>query len=108
MQGWGYKLRRVLCFFAGTSLIELATALGIPPYLGRVRALLIALHWLTAVMIVWSASPTGSALALAAYLPAMAALVLWAFSKDISARAKGLAALQSGQAMAAELRAELS
>ncbi|KAL4446300.1 hypothetical protein ABPG77_003107 [Micractinium sp. CCAP 211/92] len=50
-QGWGYKLRRVLCFFAGTSLIELATALGIPPYLGRVRVLLIALHWATAVMI---------------------------------------------------------
>ncbi|KAL4446303.1 hypothetical protein ABPG77_003110 [Micractinium sp. CCAP 211/92] len=99
-QGWGYKLGRVLSFMAGTSLIDLATALGFPPYLGRVRALLIALHWATPPAVVWVAFHGGTP----AVLALMASSVAWAIGdQDLPARAQGLAALQAGQATAAEL-----
>lgn len=100
LQGWGLKLGRVLSFIAGTSYIDLATALGFPPYLGGVRALLIALHWATPPAVVWVAFHGGTP----AVLALMASSVAWAIGdQDLPARAQGLAALQAGQATAAEL-----
>ncbi|KAL4446299.1 hypothetical protein ABPG77_003106 [Micractinium sp. CCAP 211/92] len=102
-QGRGYMLWRVLCSIVATSFIDVASALGCPLYQGFRRLALIGLHWQAAIMAVWVAILVSRALALAVYLAAMAAYVLWAICMDIPARAQGLAALQAGRAAAAEL-----
>ncbi len=103
LQDRGYMLWRVLCSIVATSFIDVASALGCPLYQGFRRLALIGLHWQAAIMAVWVAILVSRALALAVYLAAMAAYVLWAICMDIPARAQGLAALQAGRAAAAEL-----
>lgn len=105
MQGWGHALLRIARFFMGTGLLDLSSALGCPLSLPWVRRVFVRLHWALILAMALVANGKISLLALAGFLSVGAAYaVCTTDSEDLPARAKGLKALQGGQATATALR----
>ncbi len=97
-------LWRAVCLTAGTALIDLASMLGFPPYLGWVRVILFMQHWALVVIIVRAATGASTVWDLAGIFTMAVSAVTAIGDKDVPARAKGLAAL-GGEAIAIELHA---
>ena len=107
LQGW-QRLRRVLLFIAGTSLMDVAAALGFPPFQVELLCTLCFCHWLAVVCITLAclrhlAADSWNLIGLA--ISMLASLGL--FFRDTAARANAVRELQGVSADAAALVASL-
>lgn len=111
LQGWLRLLRalwRLLLFFAGTSLMDVAAALGFPPFQAMLLCTLLICHWVVVALVITVVlcPLTIDALAIIA-LVLNIVLALGAFTQEVSARQNAVTELQSVATDAAALLARL-
>eukprot|EP00887_Chlorella_sp_A99_P004343 scaffold15.g4343.t1 len=115
-QGWGHRLCRIVCFLAATAIIDVASAIGFPVYLGWLRRCLAvcqAIVLISLVMLIlgwhkmnaWHAVGVVGLIVLILRVYAYYTSNFW--DKDVKARQDGVSALKTLLTEAADLRARL-